>query len=573
MEAWFRRRIGRTMWSRSLVLAAGLVICVAVPAQAATDTLDQSQTLTLSFQRLGLMAQTFTAGMTGQVDRVSLASDTSFGAVSLTIQIQTVNTTGPAIGAPSGTILGSTKFSGTLVCCKQFHDFSFSPGVPVAAGTKYAIVVHAVGLFTWYDSWSIDAYPAGQLYLSCNGCGWLTGSNYGRDFAFKTWVATNLNQAPAVAADHSTVAVNEGTAAANTGTFSDPDGDTVSLTASSGTVTKTGASSGTWSWSQPVSDEAAMQTVTVTADDDHGLSSTATFSVTVSPVAPTAVITPDPITSPEGTAIGLAGSATSPDPADNAAGFTYGWAVTKNGNAYSSGSGSSFTFTPDDEGTFVVTLTATDDGGMSGVASETIVGTNVPPTAKITGVSAGAPLVITSQELLTFAGAFTDPGKLDSHVVTWNFGDGQTAGANYGPGGSASFSATHAYIAAGTYNVRLTVTDDDGGVGQATTQVVIQTPEQALSAIARYVATIKSLNAGQQNSLISKLNAAADSAERGDTTAAHNQINAFLNEVTAYANTGLLSASDAATLRAAAHAVQAALGTYNRFLEWWPLET
>jgi hypothetical protein len=85
------------------------------------------------------------------------------------------------------------------------------------------------------------------------------------------------------------------------------------------------------------------------------------------------------------------------------------------------------------------------------------------------------------------------------------------------------------------------------------------------------VQTLPSLNAGQKNSLTAKLNAAAASASRGDTRACNNQLNAFLNELQAYVNTGKVSAGDAATLRAAVHAVKGSIGTYNRFLEWWPL--
>lgn len=568
MEAGMRSELVGARWWRPAALAAALLVSLAVPAQASTDALDQSQTLTLSFQHLGQMAQTFTAGSTGQIDRVSLASDTNSGAVSLTVQIQTL----AADNSPSGTSLGSTNFAGRLACCKQFHDFAFSPAVHVVAGSRYAIVVYPTGIFTWYDSWQIDAYPGGQLYVGCAGCPWLTGSSFGRDFAFETWVATSANQAPVVAADNAAVTVNEGAAPSNTGTFSDPDGDTVALHASTGSITKTGGSTGTWSWSQAASDEASSQTVTVTADDQNGLTSTATFTVTVAGVAPAASITIDPITSPEGTPVGLAGTASSPDPADNAAGFAYAWKVTKDGSPFASGSGASFTFTPDDEGTFVVTFNATDDGGMTGTASQTIVGTNVAPAARITGMSAGAPIVLTSQETLTFSGTFSDPSLLDSHVVTWNFGDGTTSTASYGPGGSAGFSASHAYSAAGTFNVTLTVSDDDGGVGRATTKVTVQTPAQALNSMAGYVSGLTSLNAGQRNSLIAKLNAAAASAARGNTTAAHNQINAFLNEVAADANTGKLSAAQAAALGGAAHAVQAALGNYNRFLEWWPLD-
>jgi hypothetical protein len=36
--------------------------------------------------------------------------------------------------------------------------------------------------------------------------------------------------------------------------------------------------------------------------------------------------------------------------------------------------------------------------------------------------------------------------------------------------------------------------------------------------------------------------------------------------------TGKISAGVAPTLTDAIHAVEAALGTYNRMLQWWPLE-
>lgn len=576
MERGFRSSIcaasRRSRWSLTLTLAIGLAVFISLPAQAAAaDSVDQAQTISTSFQRLGTMAQTFTAGVTGQLDRVSLASDTSFGSVKLTVQIQSVTA-----GAPSGTILGSSAFQGTVTCCRQFHDFAFSPAVHITAGTQYAIVVKVtVGLFTWYDSWIFNAYPGGQLYVGCTGCAWLTGSQYGMDFTFKTWVAINTNKAPALAADSATITVTEGTAPANTGTYSDPDGDTVALTASAGTVTKTGTSTGTWSWSQAGSDEPSTATITVTADDGNGLSTTATFSIAVTGMAPTATISSTaftstavtlsaatPVSSPEGTRVTLNASASSPAAEDNAAGFTYSWTVTKNGSAFGGGSGPTVSFTPDDEGTFIATLQATDDGGLMGTTSVTITGANVAPTAQITKVAWQVSQFLVANESVSFAGTFSDPGALDTHTETWSFGDGANA---------TGLSASHSYTAAGTYTVTLTVADDDGGVGTASTKVAVQTPQQALSTISAYVQGIKTLNAGQKNSLIAKLNAASDSAARGNTTASNNQLNALLNELQAYLTTGKISTADAATLRAEVHAVQAALGTYNRFLEWWPL--
>src|SRR5438270_2541937 len=542
-----------------------MTLAASLPAHGAADTLDQAQTLTIGLQRqIPVLAQTFTAGMSGRLDRVSIAYDTT-GSTSVRVSIQTT----AASGAPSGTpIAGPAAWQGTVVCCRQFHDFSFGQGVNIAAGTKYAIVVQTVtGVFTWYGDLSVDAYAGGQLYV---GSSWLTGSQWGDDFAFKTWVAASTNAAPSVTADNAAVTAPEGTPALDTGTYSDPDGDAVSFSASAGTVTHTGTSSGTWSWTQAASDEAPVATVTISGNDGQGHTTTASFKVTVTALAPTAQITSDPLEGPEGTPVPFTGAGSTAYAAD-AASLSYTWTVTKNGSAYSTGSGQAFSFTPDDEGTYVVTFSVSDDGGMSGTQSMTVTGTNVAPGARISGVYASAPLVLTAGESVGFSGSFSDAGALDSHTVTWNFGDGSTATTAYGPGGAGPFSTSHAYASAGAYTVTLTVSDDDGGVSQTTTRVTVQTTAQALNSIAAYVQALSTLNAGQKNTLVAKLNAASASAARGADNAASNQLDAFLNEVQADVNSGRLSAAQALTLRNAVHAVKASIGTYNRFLEWWPL--
>jgi PKD repeat protein len=542
----------------ALSTGALLALALAPAANASTDVLDQSeQILTGQYQALTNMAETFTPSTTGQLDRVSLYSGTTgFAPATFYVEIWTVAAGQPAaVDQLNGTTKASTPVTAFLGT-PTWHDFALSHAVPLTGGTQYAIVVRNSGNFRWsYENY--ENYAGGKLWLSSGGP-WMSGVTLGLSFDFKTWMSTSVNQAPTVAAANATVSVGEGTASTNTGTYSDPDGDTVSVKASTGSLTNSG---GTWSWSEPASDEGSSQTVTVTADDGKGLTATTTFTVNVSGVAPAPQISPTFSSSPEGTTVSLSASATSPDADDNKAGFAYTWSASKDGAPYSSGSGPSFSVAADDEGTFKVTLSATDDGGLTGSTTLTFNGANVAPTANISAATPSAPLVLTVQEPVAFSGSFIDPGVLDSHTAAWDFGDG-TSGTG--------FSTSHAYSAAGTYTVTLTVTDDDGGSGQVTTQVTVQTPQAALSTIAGDLQGISTLNAGQKNSLLAKLNAASAAAGRGDATAANNQLVAFLNELQADVNTDKISPSAASDLRNAVNAVQAALGTFNRFLGWWP---
>jgi hypothetical protein len=126
-------------------------------------------------------------------------------------------------------------------------------------------------------------------------------------------------------------------------------------------------------------------TVTVTINDGDSGVGTDTLTVAVSNVNPTPAIAGAPATSPKGTAINLTGSATDPSSVDT---FTFAWSVTKNGAPYATGAGSSFGFTPTDAGTYVVTLTATDDDLGAASVNATISVTDPTPTVYITGGSA-----------------------------------------------------------------------------------------------------------------------------------------------------------------------------------------
>lgn len=108
---------------------------------------------------------------------------------------------------------------------------------------------------------------------------------------------TDAAEPPLVARDNASVTVNEASSAANTGTFSDVEGNaTVTLSASVGSVTADNMA-GTWSWSYtPTDGPGDSQTVTITADDGVSAPVTTTFSLTVNNVTPAYELgLPDPL--------------------------------------------------------------------------------------------------------------------------------------------------------------------------------------------------------------------------------------------------------------------------------------
>jgi hypothetical protein len=543
-------------------MAAALPLVTVTPVSAA-DAVNQKQTIDTGANTLRTpMAQTFKAVLGGQIDRISL--EQTFSTLTENVQLQGVTN-----GKPDGSVLGSSSFTGALGCCRLWKDFTFNPTVAVTAGTEYAIVVTSSTNLTWYDSYAFDAYPDGQMWLMVSGS-WAYQTSYGRDFTFQEWLTGGSTNRPPVLTESSTsVTAPEGSTATMTGTYQDPDGDNVALSASAGgTLTKTGTSSGTWTWSQAGADESPVQQVTITATDGHGGTTPIMFNVTFTPVAPTVTIVGAPSSGPEGTGITLTAKATSASAADQAVGFSYSWTQSKNGgSATAPVTGSTFTVTPDDEGTFAVTLTAVDDGGNGGSVTATINGTNVNPKAELTYKFTG--IVLLPLTPITFDGGFTDAGALDTHTSTLDYGDRSPVDTtSYGASGQGDSPDTYGYAAPGTYNVTYTVTDDDGGSSFVTVQVKVETPAFALSAIAGHIATMQSLDKGEKNGLIAKYNAAAASAARGDNNATCGQLGAVLNDLSALTANGRLSQTDSDALASATWAVHRALGCTKVKVAW-----
>jgi hypothetical protein len=114
----------------------------------------------------------------------------------------------------------------------------------------------------------------------------MTGDLYYGQQAPRLDVFRDPSLQPNLTADLASVTVPEGQAAVNTGTVSDANQDTVTLTASVGSVIDHG--DGTWAWGFASSDGPSQsQTVTITGVDGHGRIGSTSFSLVVKNVAPT----------------------------------------------------------------------------------------------------------------------------------------------------------------------------------------------------------------------------------------------------------------------------------------------
>jgi hypothetical protein len=202
----------------------------------------------------------------------------------------------------------------------------------------------------------------------------------------------------------------------------------------------------------------------VTSGMTDSLCTMATVNVTVNAVndAPTAVVIA-PATSNEGSAV--AASAVVDDLDDSS--FTYAWTATKNGAPFATGSSTTFAFTPDDNGSYVVSLTVSDPNGATGSASQTVAVANLAPS--ITTV-AGPTAAVSLGSAASISVGYTDAGTADTHtaVFTWDDGTSTTVSC-----ASGLCTSARTYAAAGTYGVSITVSDDDGAAASTSFNYVV----------------------------------------------------------------------------------------------------
>ena len=142
-----------------------------------------------------------------------------------------------------------------------------------------------------------------------------------------------------------------------------------------------------------------------------------------------------------------------------------GTSGSRNGGTGASGAGLvSVSHSYTDDGTYGVSICATDRDGFVACDTAEVSVTNSPPVADSVnptgGLEGGA-----SQVVATFA----DSGGADTHSYTVDWGDGATdGGVAIGP-----ISSAHVFSNDGTYSARVCITDDDGGTGCTAAMVTV----------------------------------------------------------------------------------------------------
>ena len=194
-----RRTIAIVVPAVAAILALGVAAPAAHAGTIDQDTADFFGASEEAIDGQDSVAQTFTAGRSGLLDRVDLALFIAPDVITrpLTVQIREID----GDGAPGRTVLASADVTPTSVPHEDWTPVSFSSPAAVTAGTSYAIVAYMLypgfAVFPeppfrerWLWEAPSAAYAGGSTFLTRTSPpeGWSGGPLAG-DRAFRTYVA------------------------------------------------------------------------------------------------------------------------------------------------------------------------------------------------------------------------------------------------------------------------------------------------------------------------------------------------------------------------------------------------
>ena len=323
-------------------------------------------------------------------------------------------------------------------------------GTTIAQGGTFTQANIASNLITYLHNGSETTSDAFSFSVS-DGAGGTIGTT------FFNITVTPVNDAPTIATFVPATTGIEGGTLAYSATAQDAEGNTLTFnwTFSDDNSQQSGVN--LTSVSHTFADNGVFQ-VSLTVTDGNGGSATSQATVTITNVAPNNVEAGNTALINEGTRFTFAGSAQ--DPGTDVLTFCWNY-----GDGTPQDCGVNLTNPQhvfDDNGSFTVRLTVTDEDGGSGTDTVVMFVSNVAPTA-----DAGQNITANEGQAVTFNGTISDPSQADTALLTflWEFGDNNTNSQNIDP--------THTYRNQGVVQASLRVTDKDGGTNTDTILVTI----------------------------------------------------------------------------------------------------
>jgi hypothetical protein len=128
-----------------------------------------------------------------------------------------------------------------------------------------------------------------------------------------------------------------------------------------------------------------------------------------------------------------------------------------------------------DDGAATVELMIEDAEGGAAVDLADVTIVNVAPAVSVDSM----PAAVADGDPVALTASYADAGALDTHTVLIDWGDGTSCDPDIDPGcsrvvtgSSGTITADHTYALSGVYDVTVTVTDDDLGVGTSAPSTV-----------------------------------------------------------------------------------------------------
>jgi len=342
-----------------------------------------------------------------------------------------------------------------------------TPPVITLLGTNPASVTqgqtYADAGATAVDEIDGDITPSMTGEVNVNSVGSYTITYSATDTAGNTATATRTvtvnaipNVAPTAVASATPTTATEGSVISfNASGSSDSDGSIASYEWKEGSVVLSIAQSFTKN-----NFTVGTHTITLTVTDDDGVTDSTTVMVTVNAVpnvAPTAVATVSPATATEGSVISFNGTGSSDSDGSIA---SYEW---KEGSVVLS-IAQSFTKNNFTVGTHTITLTVTDDDGVTD-STTVMVTVNAVPNVAPTAVATVSPATATEGSVISFNG--TGSSDSDGSIASYEWKEGSVVL-------STAESFTKSDFTVGTHTITLTVTDDDDATAADTVVVTIE---------------------------------------------------------------------------------------------------